>query len=285
MNSNKGTLSRKVFVHDISNPPYTGHSIDAKINILNSKHIEISDLKKDNGQQSFTLKIIDPMSLGLQDFQDYNVEKFIDKLLLTCNLVLKSAVFSRHKSDSSRTKVEREIPPASGSQVTETPEGIKIELHETLIITDSVHVSFGFQDELDETKVVQIMKKLDQLENTKSRLQVGDLKKSLNEYSAAMSSFDRLGIFKHLYSSMELATNCDGHDRSGVGLDTEINKISGIPITDVEDWRRFNDRAKHIDRTPQEEKLYQETLQKLGEKIASLRETCQKIIRSRLTNI
>ena len=285
MSSGKDQISRKIYVHEVVNPPVTGLSIDVTINIINSKYLVIADWQNETGQQSFNLKIIDPLSLGLQDFQDNNVEKFIDKLLLVCNLVLKSAAFSRHQSDSSRTKVERETPQASGSQVTETPNGIKIEIHETVRITDSVHISIGFQDELDEAKVVQIMKKLDQLENLKSNLQVGDLKKSLNEYSAAMSSFDRLGIFKHLYSSMELATNCDGYDRSGIELDAEVNRISGIPTTDVEEWRRFNGRAKHIDKTPLEEKLYQETLQKLGEKISPLRETCQKIILSRLPNI
>jgi hypothetical protein len=286
MNSNKRTLSRKVFVHEVINPPYAGHSIDAKINILNSKHLEISDLKKDDGQQSFTLKIIDSTSLGLQNFQEYNVEIFFDRILLACNLVLKSAAFSRHKSDSSHTIIERESSQSSGTKITRTPEGIIIEVNETLGITVSTHITAGFEENLDENRVLDILKKFDRLEGTnKTNLQVGDIKKSLDEYSAGMSSFDRIGIFKHLYSSMELATNCDGNDRTGSRLDNEVNKIVGTPSLTVQNWREFNDRSKHINRNSQEEKWYQENLSRLGEKLSPLRETCQKIILDRLQNI
>jgi len=153
-------------------------------------------------------------------------------------------------------------------------------------IADSVHITAGFEENLNETQILDILKKLDRLNGTnKTNLQARNIKKSLDEYSAGMSSFDRIGIFKHLYSSMELATNCDGNDRTGSRLDNEVNKIAGTPNSAIQNWREFNDRTKHINRNPQEEKWYLENLSILGEKLSPLRKTCQKIILNRLTNI
>lgn len=285
MDYDKYALSRKIYVHEVINPPFAGHSIKATINLLNPQHLEISELKSEIGQQSFTLKIIDPMSLGLQDFQGYSVERFIDRILLACNLVLKHAAFSRHKSDSSNTIVERKSSQSSGTKITRTKEGIIIEINETTGITDSIHITAEVTENLDETLVLYILKKLDRLESPKTHLQVSDIKKAVMEYSAGMSSFDRIGIFKHLYSSMELATNCDGIDRTGSNLDNAVNNIVETPSSKVEEWREFNARSKHINRNSQEEKMYQDNLSRLGEQLSPIRETCQKLILERLNTI
>ena len=284
------SVSRTTYVHDVDNPPATGHSLNVKINVINSEHITINDWRTDSDQPSFTLKITEPISLGLQDFQDYNVEKFIDKVQLACNLVLRSAVFSRNRADSSRSEVERKRDPSEETKVKmsePTPGHKVITINETVRITDRVHITVGFEDELDEAKVVEILQKINELENPNltTSLQVQDLKKSLEEYSAAMSSFDRVGIFKHLFSTLELATNCDGNDRSGDSLDGEVNNITGTSDSEVKDWREFNARRKHIDRSSQDEQDYQDGLKKIGEKINPLRNTSKKVISYRLQNI
>jgi hypothetical protein len=64
--------------------------------------------------------------------------------------------------------------------------------------------------------VLEVIKEIDSFDNiTKTpKFQVEDIRKSLSDYSSAMSSFAAIRIFKHLFSSLELATNCDGCDRT-----------------------------------------------------------------------
>lgn len=289
MSVSQDKISRTIYVHDIDNPPATGQSMNVHLNVINSKHFLISNWDANTQPPSFTLKVIDPISIGLPDLQDYNVEKFVDKVLLACNLVLKSAVFTRHGADPSRTAIERKLPEAKATHVKEeTTQGVhRVEITEVLQITDEVHIHFEFKDDLDEKLVLQILDKINTLEglSVSNSLNVLDLKKSLMAYASAMSSTDRLGIFKHHYSSIELATNCDGVDRVGRASDSEVNRITGTSTLSIQDWREFNDRLKHINRTPQEEAAYQEGLSKIGEKINPLRGTCQKIILQRLQNI
>lgn len=82
------------------------------------------------------------------------------------------------------------------------------------------------------------MKKIDSLDSiTKTQFQVENVRKSLSAYSFAMSSFSALGIFKHLFSSLELATNCDAYSREGENFDTEVSIIAGIKTADIKNQK------------------------------------------------
>jgi hypothetical protein len=66
----------------------------------------------------------------------------------------------------------------------------------------------------------RIIKKIHSLDDLHwpERFQINDIRKSLYEYTNAMSGFDRSGIFKHLFTSLELATNSDGDEKNGVRI-------------------------------------------------------------------
>ena len=285
----KEILSRTVYMHQIVNPPVTGRSIQSKINFMNLKDLEISDWKNEGGQQRFTLKINDPKRIGLESCEQSDIEKFIDKILLACNLTLKRAAFSRQICDISDSKMQFEDNNTLSGEpkVTKTLTSFRVETSENIRIRESKHITAGFQDVLDEASVLEIVKKIDSLDNLSGtvKFQIQDIRKSLTDYFVAMSIFDRGGIFKHLFRSLELSTNCDGRDRIGQSLDNEVSKVAAISRADVKDWREFNDRTKHINRNQQEEKLYKNGLLKLGERLDPLRWACQKIILNRLCNI
>jgi len=286
MSENIDKISRNVYVHYPVNPPTVGLGLNVQLNLINAKHLEIENWQ--NGEQpNFTLKINDPKSIGLHDFQEYDVEKFVNDMILACNLILKKAAFSRHTSDSTRSVVERKKMPPPKSEVEDTPQGKKITITEIVQITDSVHITAGFEDGLDENEMLELLSKIRQVKNVNvsTNLKVNDLRKSLNEYESSMSTFERLSIFKNLFSSLELSTNYDGNDRMGFDLDKEVNTITGVDTTKIEDYRKFNARTKHIDRNKQDEKEYQEGLNKLGEKIIYLREASQKTIIARLKSL
>jgi len=279
-------ISNKITIHSPENPPSTGHGINVDLTLTNQKYLEISNWQKDS-QPSFTLIIHDPNSIGLEDSQEYHVEKFVEDVLLACNIVLKRAIFSKHNSGSTKSNITWK-KQESTSEVKDTSTGKVVVINETIGIHESVSISVGFKDELDENKVLEILSKIRKINDgtAQSSLKLNDFQKSLNEYDAAMESIERLGVFKHLFSSLELSTNCDDHDdRNGQGLDIEINRITGIDQSKIEDWRNFNSRTKHKDRNPNDERLYQDGLQQLGGKIVKLHEASQKTIQYRFNDI
>lgn len=286
MSENKNKISQSLNVHDPINPPHAGFGINVKLTVVNQNCFSITNWT-DGGQPSFTLEITDPESLGLQDFQKSTTFRFMEDVILACNLVMKKAAFSKHGSNSSHTTVQRKKETPIPSKVEDTPTGKKITFQEVVRITDSVHIGLGFEDELDEKQVIDVLQKIRKISvgNANTNLKIQDLQKALREYYSGTTSFDRLGIFKHLFSSLELATNCDGEDRSSSELDNEINRISGTELSKIEDLRNFNSRTKHIDRNAQHEERYKEGMSKLGEKIIPLRESTQNVIIDRLNQI
>ncbi len=215
MSENNDKISQSVNVHDPVNPPHAGFGINVKLKLLNQNCFSITNWK--NGEQpSFTLEITDPISLGLENFQENNVDKFMDNVILACNLVLKRGAFSRHGSDSAHATIHRKKEPSIPSKVEDTPTGKKVTIQEVISITESIHIGIGFEDELDENQVIDVLKKIRKINDgtANSNLKIQDLQKSLRDYYSGTTSFDRLSIFKHLFSSLELATNCDGQDRA-----------------------------------------------------------------------
>jgi hypothetical protein len=278
---NNISISRTIYAHEIINPPYSGHSVELELNFTNAKIFEITNWNK-SYQPSFTLTVINPKSIGLTDTENYSIEKFFDKVLLAFNLVLKHTSFSRNNADSSSTQLKVESQPI----VTEDKDGNKI-INITNTLRTSVHITSGIKEDVDEQQVLLVLQKLVSLDilNHISGLKIQDLRKSIYEYSLAMSNFNRLDIFKNLYSSIEHSVNCDNRDRKGIDLDREVNQIASINLTTFKDWREFNARTKHIDKTPQDESKYQEGLNKVGEKLTDMRDTAKNVIIYRLQNV
>jgi len=182
MSDNQDVISRTIYLHDPINPPAVGHGVDAKIKLVNSKHLSIENWQKGE-QPSFTLKITDPKTIGLLNFQEHNVERLIDDLILSCNLVLNNAAFSRHRSDSTRSAIERKKKHSPKLKVEDTPSGKAIFATEVMRSTDSFHITIGFEDKLDESEVLELLSKISSLKNgnVHAALKVNNIQKSLSE--------------------------------------------------------------------------------------------------------
>ncbi len=279
-------ITQSLNVHDPVNPPHAGFGINVKLTLVNKNCFSITDWKEGD-QPSFTLEITDPISLGLKDFQESNVEKFMNDVILACNLVLKRGAFSRHGSNSAHVVIHRKKESCIPSKVEDTPSGKKVTFTEVVSITESIRIGVGFEDELDEQQVLDVLQKIRKINDgtANSNLKIQDLQKSLRDYNSGTTSFDRLSIFKHLFSSLELATNCDGTDRSGQDLDDEISRISGTSSSDIEDFRNFYSRTKHIDQNSQHVTKYRDGMSQLGGKINPLWETAKNVIKDRLNQV
>ena len=198
---NTASISRTVYVHDIDNPPYSGHSMHVEIILTNGNHFEISNLLYDH-QTSFTMAIKNSKLLGLTSISDNEIENFFDKVMLAFNLVMRSASFSRNKSDSSSAVLKLEPMSETTSNLTKDEQGnVKVVISETIGLRDSVHITGAFKEEINELRVLQILEKLVKLDSLIpiNGIQIQDLKKSLDDYEHATSAFDRLAIFKNLF--------------------------------------------------------------------------------------
>lgn len=283
MNENPVILSRIVYIHSTTNPPLPDRSVDAEIKIRNSNQFILTNWARAQHQTQYTLKIIDPKSICNIKQGQTEMEKFYENVLLTFNLLMRSGAMIIQRTDMSKIEIIRKKLLPRKSMITETESGARIELNETLEITDSCHITMGFIETLDEDKIIDILRKIANLEsNSSCTIKIQDLKKSLDEYKNAMGNFNRLGIFKSLFSALELATNCDNHDRKGIELDAEIFSSTSHPLNDIKEWRELNSRTKHIDKDTNHEAKYIHGMEKLPSYLEPLRETTRKTILKRL---
>jgi hypothetical protein len=111
------------------------------------------------------------------------------------------------------------------------------------------------------------------------------MSKALSEYESAMNVFDQLMIFKHLYNSIELFTNVVGGDRPKAVLTAEVARITGTAVPDVEQWLRFYNRAKHVDKDVKQVTDYVEGVSSLSKTLSPLRHASACMILHRLAEI
>ena len=119
-----------------------------------------------------------------------------------------------------------------------------------------------------------------------SSINIHNFQKSLKEYTRAMNGVDQISVFKHLFTSLELAVNCDnGPDRNGASFDFYVFGITGIHTSDIARYRNFNSRTKHKDKNPNQKQLYEEGLSNISGMIKSLRNSTQTLIQTRFNEI
>jgi len=283
------TIKRPIFAHDLINPPSEDRNCDVSLILINSKG-RINLVKEGVGilQTRYMLSIADPLSLGLLNSEQNTIELFIKDLVLACNLVLRHAVLSKLEGDLTQSNIEFKQPEAKVIEEN-TPQGKHITITEVLTLGESIHLTVGLNEEIDEGKMISNLALVNKVNRNKlsahGKAQLVNLGKSLSEYESAMLSFDRLIIFKHLFNSLELATNWDGTDRKGSCLDTEVANVTGIQMSEVCDWREFYNRTKHIDRTPKDITAFVKGTENLPQKLMTLRFASEIAIIDRLKKL
>lgn len=278
-------ISKTIYVYDTSNPPLPDRTTEAEIIIKNEKNLSLINWARVNPISQYTLKINDPKSFGLINTSQNNIECFFDDIILSCNLLMRYGAIIIYGANMSKfqTKVVKEKPELP--KIEKTGSHTKISFNETIVITDSYMLGCSFKEEIDENEIKKILNIIQNIDLVKSNLKLNDLKKSLSVYRTAVSSFDRLTIFRNFFNTMELACNCDGEDRNSSELSKEIALITNEKKLDIETWIRFNARIKHIDKNSKHEQIYKEGMDNLASWITPIRRTTQKIIISRLNSL
>jgi len=282
------TVARPVLLHYLANPPAEDRSCDINIKLLNSSGT-LSLTKVSYGFQTrYNLHISDPSMIGLTSSEQRLVERAVTDLVLAFNLNLARTCMSKLTSEPVPTDV-RIKPLETRVTVEQTEEGKHITVTETVFLRDSVHITMKSTEEADEEQILANSQRIIKLNRfdlkEDSPRELINLSKAFSEYESAMSTFDRLQIFKHLFNALELSTNWDGKDRCGSVLDSEIASISNNEQSEIEEWRHFYNRTKHIDRTPTHTSEYVQGLEKLTLFLRHVREACKCVILNRLAQI
>lgn len=281
-------VKRPIFAHDLVNPPAEDRNCDVNLLLTNSKG-RINLVKESVGLQTrYSLSILDPSSLGLSTSEQNTVNRFIRDLVLASNLLLRHAALSTLEGDLAESHIEFK-QSESKVVVEDTPQGKHITITETIMLRDSVHVTIGFTEEIDEDRLAFNLGLINKVNKNKlpkdTTLELVNLKKALNEYENAMSVFDRLMIFKHLFNSIELAVNWDGIDRRGSVFDTEVATTASLQVLEVTGWRKFYDRTKHVDRTPKDITAFIRGMENLPSLLMPLRLASETLIIDRLKRL
>jgi len=281
----QSSIESPVFVHDLQNPPAEDRNCDIDLTVVNSKG-RIILAKQDVGlQTTYLLKVPDAESMGFTSFDQRDVKRGIEDLVLASNLSLQRACLSTLGGDLPRPEIQSK-PPESPVKVEHTPEGVRVLVTETAVVRESLHITTGTKEELDEEQAVSNLGLLRRLNrhtiSTATAIPAVSLSKALSEFESAMTVFPRLMIFKHLFNSLELSTNSDGIPRRGESLDKEVAKISGIAVMDAERWRDFYNRTKHVDTTARDVTEFVAGLGNLPETLMPLRRTVTSVIKDRL---
>ena len=240
-------MSKTISVHEPAQLPRPGQSTDIEIVVINQHHLHVTKLDAD--KQILKLEVTEPKVLGLASLDDAHADEFIRRVVLACNLVLKSAAFSTSSIDSSHAGVILEGMPST-SKVEKTPTGSKVEITDVVTTRDFWSFKISFSDDLDEKKVIDVLQKIhavyDSGNNSPSKTL--DMQKALDAYQSGMQATAALNAFKGMYEAMELAANSDGPRSEGPAFEKKIQRLTSSSTAQIGTFRNFNNSTKHSGR-------------------------------------
>jgi hypothetical protein len=109
-----------------------------------------------------------------------------------------------------------------------------------------------------------------------------NLKDAFKNFRAGMEDLDLTLKFKYLFVALEKGTNINGEFREGKHFDNAVGGLYAVLSSDVENWRCFYNRIKHVQKDPNDLKRYYQGQEKLPDTLPEIRKCVQSILLSRL---
>ncbi len=188
----------------------------------------------------------DAMDLGCGGKHNLTADQACLILAISCSLTNPRVLFSPLQPYQFSASLKLDKVP-SKVEVVDTPTGKHINITGTIRITGSVCTLLTTTLSLDESKIFNVINRLltDRIFNKDSRsLPELNVLESLRRYIEALMSADRLSCYKSLYNAFEKAVN-KYTDQQGKSFDAAASGLIGLPETDIERLRSFNNRIKH----------------------------------------
>ena len=285
------TIRMDIYVYDPSRPATFGLNQNIEITIVNPKHISIIK-PNDDDSSFFQLEVADSKSLGLNNYNNSYINEFMRKVILACNLTMKKAAFSITLTDPSHAIMNTDVqsvPPASSvppANVEKTPTGFRVALADSIgRIQDSISVTLGIHDALDEAQFVDTLRKIQIVYyNISNTTENHNLAKALDTYLSGTTTADKRGTFRNLYSALEETVNSDGSHIKGNGFDEKVCLILSDSTLPIGDLREFNNRLKHPDNDAQRI-VYENAIKHATQKIWEIRPIVTRVILYRLQSL
>jgi hypothetical protein len=186
-------------------------------------------------------------------------------------------------------------PREQKSTVKQQDGKTSITINEEIGIRESVIVALGKTEDVNEQNIVENFQKIQRLNreglqplSPTSQL---NLDRALSEFEEAMSAPNTIFKFKHIYNTIEFATNVNGvKGMQGDTLDTEVYNLTKNVVSNppdhalVSDWRRFYNRLKHPDENNSDTITYDQGIQDLPSWLPQIRTCAVAILLQRLNN-
>jgi hypothetical protein len=279
-------FERSLFLHGIDNPPHADLTCSITLAPINSTGA-FNLIKFGMGHQTeYIVEVENPLQIGFTSSEQLDQDHDLKNFALAMNLALDRNCVTLHPAGFVQNKPVLKPIKETPAKVTKVGNEFRIEIHETVRVSDHVSVGFGTTEDIDESIVISIFRRLqntNRFDVTKrTPIKASNLAKALQEFELAMNSFDRLQIFKHLNTAIEIAANYDGSADDDPALDGKVSQSTGVSQTDAETWRRLYARAKHPDATPQQIEKYLDGNQNLSTLNVKVRACAKAVLLTRL---
>jgi hypothetical protein len=161
-----------------------------------------------------------------------------------------------------------------------------VNIVENIEVRDKVSVVIGIAEMIEEKQIVDLFRKLQKVNRygmpKPSTMCEVNLNNALRQYEAAMLEFNKLFKFKNMFNALELLVNIDGKERREKDFDAEAMRLDPKNCTDVEKWRSFYSRIKHVQRNFTDIRIYEEGEKDLSKELEYNRRSVQQILLSKL---
>jgi hypothetical protein len=275
-----------ISMHDILNPPEGNRGSNIKLTFKRTKDaISFVPVSNNNMESVFSTRVSNPLDFGLINKEETTLKRFTDDLILAFNLVLKRGCITRNETRQHPVRFEYQERNKSTSYVVKTEHKTNVYLFESVGEGgDKVNALVTTYDDIDETEVLEIFEKVIQLtrHEVNNDFRETNLSLCLKNYENAMDELKISFKYRSLFNSLEFIINVSGSDLMGNRFDCEVNRLTGIPVSEVEHWRQFNDRLKHAQRKKEDiRKLIKGNVQ-FTSWMLSLRECTKQLIKSQI---
>lgn len=281
------TVERPLFLHSIENPQAQDVTCNITLNLQNPTGL-VELIKIGGGSHTeYNMRLDRPLQVGFTDSGQTALDRGLSNFVLALNLSLSKtcAMLSIEQFFNNNVQIKRN-PPDPGTVTNDGQGHITVSLQETLVMRDHVSIEMGMKEDIDEPTVLAIFKRLQNSRSvavtSTSPFTESNLGKALESYEHAMKAADRLAIFKHLYSAIELAANYDGSKDHDIDLDNKISAITAVSTIDAAAWRNLNNRAKHADQKVKHIQDYLNAVNKLPTENHKVRDCARALILARL---
>lgn len=281
------TLQQQVFLHSLDNPPVQDRTCSITLNLINST-AALELIKFGPGYQTeYILRIEEPLKIGFTSSSQSGAQTDLRNFVLAMNLALARTCVILQKVEFVDNSIKLKPVPPKPAVVRDDGRGnFSVSIEERVVLSDHVGIAFGTSENIDESAVIAIFKKLQNLKRleigSSSALQDFNLSKALDAFEFAMKDFERLAIFKHLYTAIELGANYDGSKDDGKKLDAKVSVLTGEDEGNLAVWRELNNRSKHADFKPEQAEAFLRGRDGLGVENNRVRKCAESAILARL---